>query len=389
MRILLVFLSALLVCGVGDCCAETTDGDKSARIYIDKNYSYDDSKPASLQDERPLAPVRVDAGVLKLTFSGYAQASYIYDDGYVNEGKGVSNSFTVDRLNLMLNAQIIEKIRMFVMFDARSASLNEMYGEYQFLPEIKVRAGLFKQPFMLENITSPTLLNNLQVNPLARFMAGFSLDPGIGKTGGRDIGLQVSGDLFPMADGRRLINYAFGVFNGNFRGPHNTSFKDNNSQKDIVGMVNVLATKQLMFTTSFVVGTGHAIEDRAGVYVKDENYRRRRFCAGFEWTTDPIHLRSEYVYGVDKDTHMQGVYLSADVKLVDNLKFVANYDYLDTGNLGAASHTTYVNNRTHTFVAGLSYTLFKHCRIVSEYTYARPDFGPNTQAWQTQLQVKF
>ena len=391
-RILLCLFSALLVCGVGDCVAAAGDDGSGKKVTVrfeaPVDSSYEAAKPASLRGEQPVMPLKIDAGVVKLTFSGYVQASYIFDDNYVYAGQGKTNTFTLDRVFLMLDAQIIKKLRLYVMFDAKAAALHEAFGEFKFIPEIGVRAGAFKQPFMLANNTSPTKMNNAQVNPSVRYFNGMAFDPGTGAGAGRDVGLMLTGDLFPK-DGRRLVNYSIGVFNGNYRGTHNTSFKDNNSQKDVIGMVNYLPTKQLMFSCSFLLGTGHALAKRDGVFEQGDNYRRRRVSCGFDWNPKPLHLCGEYVYGLDNNTHSQGFYLSADVHILPKFDFIFNYDYLDTGNHASTVHTTYLNNRTHTFVAGFSYTIFKLCRVLTEYTYATPKFGEAAHLWQTQFQVRF
>ena len=58
---------------------------------------------------------------------------------------------------------------------------------------------------------------------------------------GRDIGLQLQGDLLPVGkDKRRLIRYQAAVFNGNGQ-----NRKDNNKQKDWMGNIQVQPVKDL------------------------------------------------------------------------------------------------------------------------------------------------
>ena len=59
-------------------------------------------------------------------------------------------------------------------------------------------------------------------------------------SGGRDIGIQVSGDVLPNSNGRKLLHYQVGVYNGE---GINTADKDN--RKDIIGGLWVMPVKGL------------------------------------------------------------------------------------------------------------------------------------------------
>ena len=68
---------------------------------------------------------------------------------------------------------------------------------------------------------------------------------------GRDAGIMFTGDFFKYKTWK-LFNYSIGVFNGT-----GMNQKENNSQKDIIGQLNITPIKSLMLSSSFILGTGH------------------------------------------------------------------------------------------------------------------------------------
>lgn len=66
-------------------------------------------------------------------------------------------------------------------------------------------------------------------------LAGFSDRAGEHASNGRDIGLQFQGDFLKNANGRNLLHYQIGVFNG-----QGTNTKDVDQQKNVIGGVWVM-----------------------------------------------------------------------------------------------------------------------------------------------------
>ena len=129
------------------------------------------------QGEQPVQPLNIHIGPSKLTLFGYAQGKY----DMTKTGGATDNSFSIARIILMANAELTRRLSFFVMLDVgttqASKILHEYYAQYAFLPELKLRVGQFKTPYSMENIISPTLLGNININEGTRYMAGIAGDP--------------------------------------------------------------------------------------------------------------------------------------------------------------------------------------------------------------------
>ena len=71
-------------------------------------------------------------------------------------------------------------------------------------------------------------------------LAGFADRAGAHPSNGRDIGLQVQGDLIKNAAGRNLLHYQVGVFDG-----QGINVKDVDQQKNIIGGIWVMPVEGL------------------------------------------------------------------------------------------------------------------------------------------------
>ncbi len=323
----------------------------------------------------------------KLQLNGYAQAHY----ELTSIDKKVDNDFQVKRVMLIGNAMVGKRLRAMVMVDLASRRsdrfLHEYFMEYSFMPELKVRVGQFKQPFMLENIYIPTILGALNMTEGTRYMAGIAGDPLQGNMVGRDLGIMVSGEALPMKDGHRLMAYSLGVFNG-----AGLNQRDNNKAKDVIGMLQIYPTKNLQLTTSCIIGRGHAVEDSPyGDILQGENYKRLRWSAGIEWKEGPLYLRSEYTRGRNGNIRSQAFYAESSVRTFKNFDVVANYDFLDR-NIGLphdVRHSMARATKSHNYTLGFQYWIWRQCRVATQYVHTRNDNGKNSHQWLTQFQFSF
>jgi hypothetical protein len=327
----------------------------------------------AVDGEKPVQPLNLIIGPSKLTLWGYAQTGYT-----LKETSGTrTNAFDITRVILMAKGEITKKLSFFIMFDAAKGTLHEYYGEYDFSPALKLRIGQYKQPFTLESVISPTILNNISYDNCVLYMAGIAGDQCNGNHVGRDAGIMLTGDFLKYHDWK-LFNYSIGVFNG-----PGMNQKENNNQKDVIGMLNITPIKDVMFSTSFLLGTGHAETDNAyGAFKAGENYKRDRWSCGYEVKTKPLYARGEYIIGYDGGIHSHGYYADFEAHVLPKFDIVADYDYLKRNNHLASS-------TTRAYMAGVQYWLFKRCRILSEYVLTDPKGSPQTHAWLTQFQIGF
>lgn len=332
-------------------------------------------KTRSIDGEQPVMPLNVTIGPRKLTLWGYAQTSYDYKSSAGKE----ENAFNITRIILMANAELTDRLNFFIMYDAVKSELHEYYAQYAILPELKIRIGQYKQPFTLESLISPTLLTNICYDASVLYMAGIATDECQGNNVARDAGIMITGEAVKTKDGGKLLAYSLGIFNG-----PGMNKKENNSQKDVIGMLNVTPIKGVMLSSSFILGTGHAQKDNEyGAFKEGENYKRQRWAIGTEIKSKPLYIRSEYMLGNDEGIHSQGLYVNAEYHTpLKNFDLVGGYDYLKKNNLITGSEE---NN----YMLGAQYWFHKRCRILSEFIFRDPNSSANTRQWITQLQIGF
>ena len=337
--------------------------------------------------EKPVQPLNIHIGPSKLTLFGYAQTQF----DMTKIGPETKNSFSMTRVILMANAELTRKLSFFLMVDVASTQsskhLHEYYAQYAFMPELKVRVGQFKTPYTMENIISPTLLGTVNLNEGTRYMAGVAGDPLYGNYVGRDVGAMITGDAIKARDGHYYLNYSVGVFNG-----AGMNLRDNNKHKDVAAMLNVLPTKNITLSGSFIIGKGNAqADDMFGTIAQATDYTRNRWSVGAEVKWNPLKLRTEYMAGKNGDIKNRAFYAELWCRLFRNFDVVLDYDYLDknTALCKDAREAMPAWTRTSNYLVGLQYWVYKKCRISTQYIYSDRNIGPDTKAWITQFQIAF
>ena len=178
------------------------------------------------------ATIELPAWVKNIKFSGYGMLQYQGQDPEGNH----SNSFNLRLARFILDGKIGD-------FDWRAqiqgtnatgpgqptVQLVDLYAEWRKYPEFKVRAGQFKRAFTYENPTHPITQGWRGYADVINKLSAFGDRTGERSSGGRDIGIQVAGDLFPNANGRRVFHYQIGVYNG-----EGVNQKDMDNRKDII-----------------------------------------------------------------------------------------------------------------------------------------------------------
>lgn len=331
--------------------------------------------------------VKIQLGTKSLRLFGYAQTTFNVKDV---EGDR-TDEMAIDRVILMAQAQLTRRLGFFLMADVAATDskkhLHEYYGQYDFMPELKIRIGQFKQPFMLENLIPPTLLGNIQMNEATLYETAIATDPLMGNTVGRDAGIMLTGDLLPNSDGRRRLNYSLGIFNGT--GINN---KENNAKKDLIGMVNWLPAKGVTLSTSFILGTGRALADDVYSDIKaGDDYSRKRWSIGTEVDLRLLKLRAEMAMGWNRGTPSRGAYAEAWVTLWKGLDLVLDFDYLNKDASLSKEQQSCLPGFTETcnYLCGVQYWIYRSCRISSQLVYKDRRTGPDTKQWVTQFQVAF
>jgi hypothetical protein len=120
-------------------------------------------------------------------------------------------------------------------------------------------------------------------------LSGFGDRTGEKSSGGRDIGLQISGDVLPNASGRKLLHYQVGIYNG-----EGINEKDKDNKKDIIGGLWVMPIKGLRIGAFGWTGTrGDMLDPVSGDKL---SIRKNRYALSAEYDLNEYTFRAEYLH---------------------------------------------------------------------------------------------
>ena len=238
------------------------------------------------------ATIEVPQWVKNFKFSGYGMLQYQGED---TEGAH-TNTFNLRLARFILDGKIGD-------FDWRAqiqgtnatgpgqptVQLVDLYAEWRKYPEFKIRAGQFKRAFTFENPTHPITQGWYSYAMVINNLSGFGDRTGERSSGGRDIGIQFSGDLFPNANGRRLFHYQIGVYNG-----EGVNTKDQDNRKDIIGGFWVMPIKGLRIGAFGWTGSrGGMLDPNTGT---TRSVEKNRYAISAEYDKDEYTFRAEYLH---------------------------------------------------------------------------------------------
>ena len=236
--------------------------------------------------------VEIPAWINNIKFSGYGMLQYHGQDPEGNH----SNSFNLRLARFILDGKIGD-------FDWRAqiqgtnatgpgqptVQLVDLYAEWRKHPEFKVRVGQFKRAFTYENPTHPITQGWRGYADVINKLSAFGDRTGEKSSGGRDIGIQVSGDLFPNANGRKLFHYQVGIYNG-----EGVNQKDMDNRKDFIGGVWVMPIKGVRIVAFGWTGSrGGMLDPLTG---EKRSIEKNRYALSAEYDLNEYTFRAEYIH---------------------------------------------------------------------------------------------
>ena len=236
--------------------------------------------------------VEIPAWINNIKFSGYGMLQYQGQDPEGNH----SNSFNLRLARFILDGKIGD-------FDWRAqiqgtnatgpgqptVQLVDLYAEWRKHPEFKVRVGQFKRAFTYENPTHPITQGWRGYADVINKLSAFGDRTGEKSSGGRDIGIQVSGDLFPNANGRKLFHYQVGIYNG-----EGVNQKDLDNRKDFIGGVWVMPIKGVRIGAFGWTGSrGGMLDPLTG---EKRSIEKNRYALSAEYDLNEYTFRAEYIH---------------------------------------------------------------------------------------------
>lgn len=238
-----------------------------------------------------------------IKLSGYGMTQYQYS----SQENAKSNTFNLRMLRFSLEGRIKEDFywKAQVQLNGNTSTLGssprvvDLFAEWQRYTAVRVKIGQFKRPFSFENPLHPITQGFMSYSQNVQKLAGFSDRTGAHPSNGRDIGVQLQGDILPNASGRNLLHYQVGVFNG-----QGINTKDVDQRKDIIGGVWVMPIKGLrlgMFGwEGSIARKGKWKEadgtDHSGV----RSLPQHRYAISGEYITNDWTFRSEYIHSTGK-----------------------------------------------------------------------------------------
>lgn len=178
-------------------------------------------------------------------FGGYFIGKYAYSS---QEGlTSGNNGFSQRLVRFYVDGTLLKDFAYRMQLQTTNASfhMKDFFIEWKKYAEFKVKIGQYKRAFGLENPMNPWDVGVGDYSQLTKKLTGHSdyIGAESGSNGGRDQGIQIQGDLFPMGkDGHRLIHYQLMLSNG-----QGINTGDANSQKDITGTIHIQPVKGLFF----------------------------------------------------------------------------------------------------------------------------------------------
>ena len=344
--------------------------------------------------------IELPAWLNNVKLSGYGMTQYQYSG---QKGKK-SNSFNIRMGRIALEGRIANDFywKTQIQFNGNTSDLGssprmvDLFAEWQKYSYFKVKIGQFKNPFTFENPMHPIDQGFMGYSQNVSKLAGFSDRSGKHTSNGRDIGLQLQGDFLKNANGRNLLHYQIGVFNG-----QGINAKDVDNQKNVIGGVWVMPVAGMRIgafgwtgsyarkgewleTVKVPVGTNF-VEDREIAQSGVRKLSQNRYAFSFEYKTNDWTVRSEYIHSTgmafaksitnhgdaaSKDCNLnkeignkaQGVYGLVIAPIVSKKLYAkARYDMYEANGKTDMMRTQYE--------VGLNYHINKNFTILSEYAF--------------------
>ena len=261
--------------------------------------------------------IELPSWLSNVKLSGYGMIQYQYS----GQKNAESNSFNIRMGRIALEGRIADDFywKTQIQFNGNTSNLGssprmvDLFAEWQKYEYFKVKVGQFKNPFTFENPMHPIDQGFMGYSQNVSKLAGFSDRAGEHASNGRDIGLQFQGDFLKNANGRNLLHYQIGVFNG-----QGTNTKDVDNQKNVIGGVWVMPISGMRigafgwtgsyarkgnWTETEMKGnpTYGTFEEVEVVHTNEvRKLAQNRYAFSFEYKKDGWTVRSEYIHSTGK-----------------------------------------------------------------------------------------
>lgn len=245
------------------------------------------------------ATAQVPEWLKTFKISGYGMTQY-----QATTQKGAkANSFNIRLGRLIVNANPHPDWTARVQFQYSGSTADftngirvvDVFAEWKKYDFFKVKFGQFKRAFTFENPMHPIDQGFMSYSQNVSKFAGFADRDGSAASNGRDIGIQLQGDFLKNANGRNLLHYQIGVYNG-----QGINQKDVDQQKDIIGGLWVMPVKGLRIGAFGYEGSyarkGQWTDEQGVKHNGVRKLPQHRYALSGEYRANDWTLRSEYIH---------------------------------------------------------------------------------------------
>lgn len=330
------------------------------------------------------AQVKLPEWLTDVKLSGYGIMQYQAS----NEDGAKSNTFNLRIARISLDGRIANdfywKFQMQMNGNTttlgNSPKIVDCFTEWQKFNFFRIKVGQFKRAFTFENPMTPIDQGFMSYGEVINNLAGFNDRNGSHSSNGRDIGVQVQGDFLKNAQGRNLLHYQVGIYNG-----QGINVKDVDQQKDIIGGLWLMPVQGMRIGAFGWTGSYARKGTSSSENITTPILRRlqqRRYALSAEYKAEDWTFRSEYIHSTgyafktryqkeddasditlsNNGDKAQGAYALIIAPIIKNkLHAKARYDmYQPTGNAS--------RQRTQ-YDAGIDYEFNRNWQINAEYAY--------------------
>lgn len=310
------------------------------------------------------------------TFGGYVVGKAAFNDQDLDSKNESHSTFDIRLIRAYVNGKVWDfkyGLQMEMSGVAGSSSekgprVIDAWAEWCKYDFVKIKFGQFKRGFSFENPMNPWDVGYGANAQVISKLAGMSDRVGEHLSGGRDLGLQIQGDLIPSSkDGHHFLHYQVGAYNG-----QGINHADRNNSKDIIGGVWVSPVKDLCIG---VFGwTGQYSNNVNG---KKITVDRNRIAYGIKyeskWTVRAEYIQSQghkisdYIVNETGETSIKGSdkadgwYATVGVPVTDKCKIYGKWDvYRDQKNK---------SSQKSIYSVAVNYYFYKNLKIQGLYGF--------------------
>ena len=253
--------------------------------------------------------------------TGFVQGEYDWLDDRKGHASTGSSSFYIRRARLSMAGDLYKgekgaKLDYRLYIDLARVKLPnpnpilDMWVRYQPIKEFGVQLGQFKNPITFEASVAPSKYEFIDFSYAVCNLAKMGADDVAGlNVTARDAGFQFFGG-FIHRDGYSIINYNVGLLNGN-----GINAKDDNKSKDVFGKITIKPSKDLGIALYYQRGEANLSGFEAEKYAEygwsgnAEYVITHRWGGGFQYISDKVFARGEYIAGITGQMPSEGAYL--------------------------------------------------------------------------------